>query len=114
MKYGFVLPIGDPTAAAELAEVAEHSGWDGFFCWEGVWATDAWVSLAAAATGLMLLATGVFLIETPLPALMVMAGMSQLLFAKLRTVFILWASTAEHADGLAAIFGSAAPSRVPT
>ncbi|MGH3734258.1 MAG: LLM class flavin-dependent oxidoreductase [Micromonosporaceae bacterium] len=49
MKYGFVLPLGDASAAAELAELAEDAGWDGFFMWEAVWGIDAWVALTAAA-----------------------------------------------------------------
>jgi alkanesulfonate monooxygenase SsuD/methylene tetrahydromethanopterin reductase-like flavin-dependent oxidoreductase (luciferase family) len=49
MKYGFVLPFGDARTAANLAQVAEESGWDGFFVWEPVWGIDAWVSLTAAA-----------------------------------------------------------------
>lgn len=35
--------------AAELAALAEESGWDGFFVWEPVWGHDAWVLLTAAA-----------------------------------------------------------------
>jgi alkanesulfonate monooxygenase SsuD/methylene tetrahydromethanopterin reductase-like flavin-dependent oxidoreductase (luciferase family) len=49
MKYGFVLPYGDARTAAELAQAAEHAGWDGFFVWEPVWGIDAWVCLSAAA-----------------------------------------------------------------
>lgn len=49
MKYGFVLPSGDARTAAAYARAAEQAGWDGFFVWEPVWGTDAWVSLAAAA-----------------------------------------------------------------
>ena len=49
MKYGFVLPIGGPRDAADLAYEAEQAGWDGFFVWEPVWGFDAWVMLAAAA-----------------------------------------------------------------
>ncbi len=49
MRYGFVLPNGDARVAAELAEVADRAGWDGFFVWEPVWGVDAWVSLTAAA-----------------------------------------------------------------
>lgn len=65
MKYGFVLPYGDARTAAELAVLAEHHGWDGFFVWEPVWGIDAWVSLTAAAmrTERMLLGT----MLTPLP-----------------------------------------------
>jgi hypothetical protein len=49
MKYGFVLPRGDARTAADFAQAAEFSGWDGFFVWEPVWGVDAWVSLTAAA-----------------------------------------------------------------
>lgn len=49
MKYGFVLPRGDARTVGDFAQVAEASGWDGFFVWEPVWGVDAWVSLTAAA-----------------------------------------------------------------
>jgi alkanesulfonate monooxygenase SsuD/methylene tetrahydromethanopterin reductase-like flavin-dependent oxidoreductase (luciferase family) len=49
MKTGFVFPGGDARTAADFAQAAEDAGWDGFFVWEPVWGTDAWVSLAAAA-----------------------------------------------------------------
>jgi len=49
MKHGFVLPYAEARDAAELARLAEESGWDGFFVWEPVWGIDAWVTLSAAA-----------------------------------------------------------------
>ncbi|MEO6062325.1 MAG: LLM class flavin-dependent oxidoreductase [Thermoflexales bacterium] len=49
MKYGFVFPRGDARLAADFAREAEQAGWDGFFVWEPIWGTDAWMSLAAAA-----------------------------------------------------------------
>jgi alkanesulfonate monooxygenase SsuD/methylene tetrahydromethanopterin reductase-like flavin-dependent oxidoreductase (luciferase family) len=49
MKHGFIFTGSDPGLALELAALAEASGWDGFFVWEGIWATDAWATLAAAA-----------------------------------------------------------------
>ena len=49
MQYGWVLPYGDARTTAELAELAEAHGWDGFFVWEGVWGIDPWVALAGAA-----------------------------------------------------------------
>ncbi len=49
MKYGFVFPWGDARTASEFAREAENAGWDGFFVWEGVYAEDAWVMLAACA-----------------------------------------------------------------
>lgn len=49
MKYGFVMPSGNARDAANLAREAEQAGWDGFFVYEPVWGTDAWVALTAAA-----------------------------------------------------------------
>lgn len=49
MKYGLVFPWGDARTASDFAREAERAGWDGFFVWEGVWAEDAWVMLAACA-----------------------------------------------------------------
>ncbi|WP_420450684.1 LLM class flavin-dependent oxidoreductase [Ilumatobacter sp.] len=49
MRSGFVVPWGDALDVADLAEVAEDSGWDGLFVWEPVWGVDAWISLALAA-----------------------------------------------------------------
>jgi alkanesulfonate monooxygenase SsuD/methylene tetrahydromethanopterin reductase-like flavin-dependent oxidoreductase (luciferase family) len=49
MQYGFILPRGDASTAADFARQAEQAGWDGFFVWEPVWGVDAWVSLTAAA-----------------------------------------------------------------
>jgi alkanesulfonate monooxygenase SsuD/methylene tetrahydromethanopterin reductase-like flavin-dependent oxidoreductase (luciferase family) len=49
MKHGFIFPGTEPTLAVELAQLAEASGWDAFFVWEGIWATDPWATLAGAA-----------------------------------------------------------------
>ena len=49
MKFGYVYPGGDAREAAQMARLAEESGWDGFFVWDPVWGVDAWVTLAAAA-----------------------------------------------------------------
>jgi alkanesulfonate monooxygenase SsuD/methylene tetrahydromethanopterin reductase-like flavin-dependent oxidoreductase (luciferase family) len=65
MRFGFVLPSGDARTAAELAEVAERHGWDGFFVWEPVWGVDAWVMLTAAAMRTSTIRLGTLL--TPLP-----------------------------------------------
>ncbi|TCC50038.1 LLM class flavin-dependent oxidoreductase [Kribbella capetownensis] len=65
MRYGFVLPMGDARDAAELAALAEESGWDGFFVWEAVWGIDAWVMLGAAAMTTERIRLGTML--TPLP-----------------------------------------------
>jgi alkanesulfonate monooxygenase SsuD/methylene tetrahydromethanopterin reductase-like flavin-dependent oxidoreductase (luciferase family) len=55
MKYGFIVTSGDPSAAAELATVAEQAGWDGVFSWDGIAVGptdtyDPWVVMAAMAT----------------------------------------------------------------
>lgn len=62
MRYGFVIPKGDPRTVAELAHELEEGGWDGAFYWDGmaigspeVAATvgaevyDPWVVMAAMA-----------------------------------------------------------------
>ncbi len=59
MKYGIYLPnfgpYGDACVLADLAALAEESGWDGFFIWDHItryWPTDvadAWVALSAIA-----------------------------------------------------------------
>jgi alkanesulfonate monooxygenase SsuD/methylene tetrahydromethanopterin reductase-like flavin-dependent oxidoreductase (luciferase family) len=57
MRFGFIIPKGDPAAVAELAREAEVAGWDGAFYWDGMftfgpWAGpiyDPWVMMAAMA-----------------------------------------------------------------
>ena len=54
MKYGFLIPTGDPLAIAELAREAELAGWDGVFYWDGIYigdfeTYDPWVVMAAMA-----------------------------------------------------------------
>jgi alkanesulfonate monooxygenase SsuD/methylene tetrahydromethanopterin reductase-like flavin-dependent oxidoreductase (luciferase family) len=49
MKYGFVFPGGTPTEIVELAVAAEAAGWDGAFCWEGIYHYNPWTILSAIA-----------------------------------------------------------------
>lgn len=59
MKRGLYLanfgPFGDARALAELAALAERSGWDGFFIWDHIArrgapaVVDPWIALAAIA-----------------------------------------------------------------
>jgi alkanesulfonate monooxygenase SsuD/methylene tetrahydromethanopterin reductase-like flavin-dependent oxidoreductase (luciferase family) len=56
MRYGFVIPRGDPVTVADLAHEAEAAGWDGAFYWDGMFIGDGavpvydpWVVLAAMA-----------------------------------------------------------------
>lgn len=65
MKYGFVISAGEARDVAELATVAEGSGWDAVFSWETVWGQDPWVMLAAAAMTTERVRLGTLL--TPLP-----------------------------------------------
>jgi hypothetical protein len=52
VRYGFIIPKGDPRAVAELAREVEEAGWDGAFYWDGInvgegWETyDPWVVMA--------------------------------------------------------------------
>jgi alkanesulfonate monooxygenase SsuD/methylene tetrahydromethanopterin reductase-like flavin-dependent oxidoreductase (luciferase family) len=61
LRYGVHVPnlweYGDPRVIADLAELAEKAGWDGFFIWDhilysvadGPDVCDPWVALSAAA-----------------------------------------------------------------
>jgi len=60
MRYGMVIPKGDPRQVAELARELEEAGWDGAFYWDGMaldgeWdevgghVYDPWVVMAAMA-----------------------------------------------------------------
>jgi alkanesulfonate monooxygenase SsuD/methylene tetrahydromethanopterin reductase-like flavin-dependent oxidoreductase (luciferase family) len=54
VKYGFLIPTGDPLTIAELAREAELAGWDGVFYWDGIYVGDfetydPWVVMAAMA-----------------------------------------------------------------
>jgi alkanesulfonate monooxygenase SsuD/methylene tetrahydromethanopterin reductase-like flavin-dependent oxidoreductase (luciferase family) len=54
MRYGFIIPKGDPLTVAGLAREAEEAGWDGAFYWDGICVGamdtyDPWVVMAAMA-----------------------------------------------------------------
>jgi alkanesulfonate monooxygenase SsuD/methylene tetrahydromethanopterin reductase-like flavin-dependent oxidoreductase (luciferase family) len=57
MRFGFVIPKGDPATVAELAGELEAAGWDGAFYWDGMFSVgpgagpiyDPWVVMAAIA-----------------------------------------------------------------
>jgi alkanesulfonate monooxygenase SsuD/methylene tetrahydromethanopterin reductase-like flavin-dependent oxidoreductase (luciferase family) len=55
MKYGILVPGGDPRLVAEIAAEAEAAGWDGVFYWDAIWLEtlgdmyDPWVVMTAIA-----------------------------------------------------------------
>ncbi len=54
LRYGFLVPSGDPRTVAGLAQEVEAAGWDGVFYWDGIWVGametyDPWVVMAAMA-----------------------------------------------------------------
>lgn len=63
--------LADPGAIAELADLAESAGWDGFFVWDHLWNrtgepfADPWVTLAAVAVASHRMKIGTLV--TPLP-----------------------------------------------
>ncbi len=61
MRFGFVVPHGDAADVADMAAIAEETGWDGLFVWEAIYGVDAWVSLGAAAVRTSTLRLGTML-----------------------------------------------------
>jgi alkanesulfonate monooxygenase SsuD/methylene tetrahydromethanopterin reductase-like flavin-dependent oxidoreductase (luciferase family) len=55
VRYGFIIPKGDPRTVADLAREAEEAGWDGAFYYDGIYVGegwelyDPWVVMAAMA-----------------------------------------------------------------
>src|SRR5918998_110991 len=54
LRYGFLVPSGDPRTVAGLAQEVEAAGWDGVFYWDGICVGametyDPWVVMAAMA-----------------------------------------------------------------
>ncbi|MGD8822868.1 MAG: LLM class flavin-dependent oxidoreductase, partial [Anaerolineales bacterium] len=51
MKFGIWLPFSHAQWVAQMARLAEQSGWDGVFLREEVVGLDRWIPIAAAALG---------------------------------------------------------------
>lgn len=66
MKYGAALPYGSARMAANLAEIAEQSGWDGIFLGDAIWCEDPMICLAAAAMTTHSIRLGTMVIPVPL------------------------------------------------
>ena len=66
MKYGVAIPYGSARTAANLAQIAEDSGWDGIFLGDAIWLEDPMVCLAAAAMVTSRIRLGTMVVPTPL------------------------------------------------
>jgi hypothetical protein len=66
MKYAAALPYGSARQAADLASIAEHSGWDGIFIGDAIWLEDPMVCLAAAAMATTRIRLGTMVVPVPL------------------------------------------------
>ena len=49
MRYGFVIPLDDPSLVVDLAVEVEQAGWDAAFTYETIYQMDPWVVLGAMA-----------------------------------------------------------------
>jgi alkanesulfonate monooxygenase SsuD/methylene tetrahydromethanopterin reductase-like flavin-dependent oxidoreductase (luciferase family) len=49
LKFGLALPSNEARLVAELAQLAEQTGWDGCFLGDFIWCEDPMIALAAAA-----------------------------------------------------------------
>jgi alkanesulfonate monooxygenase SsuD/methylene tetrahydromethanopterin reductase-like flavin-dependent oxidoreductase (luciferase family) len=65
MKYGYVIPGGTPSEIVDLAVAAEDAGWDGVFCWEGVYHYNPWTTLSAIAMRTSKIRLGTMLTPAP-------------------------------------------------
>src|SRR5512135_2137776 len=66
MKFGLALPYTNARTTAELAHIAEDSGWDGVFMGDAIWCEDPMICLAAAATATSRIRLGTMVVPVPL------------------------------------------------
>lgn len=66
MRFGLALPYVDARTAADLARLAEQTGWDGVFMGDAIWCTDPLIALTAAAMVTEHIRLGVMVIPVPL------------------------------------------------
>ena len=66
MNFGITLPYLDARKTAELAHLAEDSGWDGVFVGDAIWCLDPMIGLTAAAMLTSRIRLGTLTIPAPL------------------------------------------------
>ncbi len=66
MKFGAALPYTGARVVANLAKIAEDSGWDGIFLGDAIWTEDPMISLAAAAMVTSRIRLGTMVVPAPL------------------------------------------------
>jgi hypothetical protein len=66
MKFGAALPYGSARTAANLAQLAEQSGWDGIFLGDAIWCQDPMICLSAAAMTTRRIRLGTMVVPVPL------------------------------------------------
>ena len=66
MKFGLALTLNDARKTANVAQLAEKAGWDGFFVGDAIWVVDPVVALTAAAMTTSRIHLGIMVIPMPL------------------------------------------------
>jgi alkanesulfonate monooxygenase SsuD/methylene tetrahydromethanopterin reductase-like flavin-dependent oxidoreductase (luciferase family) len=66
LKFGLALPNNEARKVAELAQLAEQTGWDGIFLGDFIWCEDPMVALAAAAMTTHQIRLGTMLTPAPI------------------------------------------------
>lgn len=66
MNFGVTIPYLDARKTADLAHIAEDSGWDGVFVGDAIWCLDPMIALTAAAMLTSRIRLGTMIIPAPL------------------------------------------------
>jgi hypothetical protein len=66
MKFGLALPYNVAQLVPQLAQLAEKTGWDGFFLGDAIWLEDPLIALSAAAMVTSRIRLGPLVIPVPL------------------------------------------------
>jgi alkanesulfonate monooxygenase SsuD/methylene tetrahydromethanopterin reductase-like flavin-dependent oxidoreductase (luciferase family) len=66
LKLGAALPYTNARTVAQLAQLAEETGWEGVFLGDAIWCEDPLINLAAAATVTNRIRLGMMVVPVPL------------------------------------------------